>query len=100
MVVWEGELKVRKTVNVHLHKDAICRRLGYGDRIPSALTLSLIESQIQQAHKLIKPAYIYELKVIEGIIGDEISVYGSVKFTSRTISYVPTGTKRVPGNDI
>jgi hypothetical protein len=77
-----------KTITaVNIDKKEVCRYLGYNGRSPPA-SISLIDSQIARAYKLIKPAYTYELKAIDSIQGDEVFVKGSLVFTSKTISYV------------
>ncbi len=78
-----------KTITVvNIDKNGVCQHLGYRDRSPSASTLSVIDSQIAKAHKLIKPTYTYALKAIDSVRGNEVSVDGSLVFTSQTISYV------------
>lgn len=81
-------MKVITTVDVDIDRNEVCRRLGYKDHTPSASTLLLIDSQIARAYKLIKPIYTYELKAIEGVMGQEVFVVGSLVFTSKTVSYV------------
>lgn len=78
---------------VNIDRNEVCRRLGYKDRSPSVSTLSLIDSQIDKAYKLIKPVYTYELKAIEGVVGQEVFVENSLVFSSKTISYVLSDCK-------
>lgn len=96
-----------KTITeVNIDKNEVCRHLGYQERSPSASVLSLIDSQIAKAYKLIKPTYTYELRAIEGILGQDIFVANSLVFTSKTISYVLSDCKWVAiflvtiGNDL
>ncbi len=81
------------SVNVVVDKDRVCQRLGYKERSPSALVTSLVDSQIEKAHKLIKPAYTYELKAIGHIFNEEVSLGDSLVFSSKTISYVLSDCK-------
>lgn len=81
-------MKTVTPVEVNIDRDEVCRRLGYQNRSPSAATLSLIDSQIAKAYKLIKPIYTYELKAIEEVRGQDILVEDSLVFTSKTVSYV------------
>ena len=76
------------SVNIVVDKNKVCRRLGYKERSPSALVSAVIDSQIEKAHKLIKPVYIYELKAIEHVFNEEVSLGGSLVFSSKTVSYV------------
>ncbi len=80
-------------VDVGIDRNEVCRRLGYKDRSPSASTLSLIDSQIAKADKLIKPIYTYEPKTIERVVGEKTFVAGSLVFNSKTVSYVLSDCK-------
>ncbi len=79
------------SVNIVIDRNKVCQRLGYKDRSPAAHMLSVIDSQIEKAYKLIKPAYTYELKEIEHISGAEVSFGDSLVFSSNTISYALSG---------
>lgn len=80
---------------MEISESAVCSRLGYRDRSPSASTLPIIKSQITKSHTLIKPAYTYSLKALEGITGEQAFVEGSLVFTSRTVSHVLIGCKQI-----
>ncbi len=85
--------KITTSVDIVIDRNKACQRLGYKGRRPSASTLSLIDSQIEKAYKLIKPVYTYELKAIKHVIGEEVSLGDSLVFSSKTISYILSDCK-------
>lgn len=86
-------MKSITAVNIDIDRNEVCRRLGYKSRSPSASTLSAIDSQMDKAYKLIKPVYIYELKTIEEVRGQDILLEGALVFTSKIVSYVLSDCK-------
>lgn len=71
-----------------IDRNAVCWRLGYRGHTPSMSILSLVDSQIARAHKLIKPVYTYKLREIEDIQEEQVFMAGSLVFTSKVVSYV------------
>lgn len=88
-------LKDSASVNVDIQRGRILRRLGYREHDPSASILSVVSSQITEAYKLIKPVYAYELRGIEGLTEQEVTLKGPLVFSSRVVSYVLSDCKWV-----
>ena len=82
------ETVTASNIKTNIDKKAVCQYLGYKDGTPPTSILSLLDSQIAMAYKLIKPAYNYALKAIEDIKGREVFLEGPLVFTSQTLSYV------------
>jgi hypothetical protein len=47
----------------------------------------LVNTQIAKAYELMKPAYVYELKSIEEVSGQNVFLEGCLVFSSMTVSY-------------
>lgn len=83
-------MKTVTAVNIktNIDKRAVCQYLGYKNQTPPSFILSLIDSQLARAYQLIKPAYTYILKAIEGIKRHEVFLEDSLVLSSKTVSYV------------
>lgn len=78
---------------IALDREAVCRRLGYGESRPSAAMYSLIEQEIARAREHIAPVFTYDMYAIEGVAGFKVRLGGHLVFASKIISYVLSGCR-------
>lgn len=83
--------RVIRDIEIEVDKAEICQRLDYEKgQSPSPRTSSLIDSQLEESHILIKPQVCYTIKPIRDVNGSTLSV-GDLTFTSRRISPMFSG---------
>ena len=80
-------MRILHNIKIGIDKAEVYRYLGYPrGEIPAASISSLIDRQIKEAYKLIRPLCWYTIKRIKGIEGSMIFIEDSLVFTSNVIS--------------
>jgi len=84
-------LRVVNDIEAKINKNEVCQYLGYKrGRSPTPHVSSVIDSQLDEAHALIKPQACYAIEPIVGVNSSTLSVDGLV-FTSRHIAPIFSG---------
>jgi hypothetical protein len=71
-----------------LDKATVVARLGYRDRKPPEMVIRYIDEQVENALKLIRPVYSFQVRQIESVLSPDFKLEGNLYFSSKTVSYV------------
>ena len=89
-------VKTIKNFKIEVDKDEVCRYLGYGkDQAPTSSISSLIDEEIDNAYKLMKPSCFYRLLDIRRGRKPLVILEDGLKITSEVLSWMLARCHRV-----